>query len=110
MRNLWNGDGNKIKRNLADWRFCGGTSPLTQTTGLNIKNLSDIETLVNTRLDESEVSLLTPPPTTAPEGESKDGKENRSKEYTHDDPRDSTLRNLGPRDWSMKGAIGNPEK
>jgi len=70
---------------------------LTQTPGLNVKNLSDIETLVNTRFDESEVSFLPPPPPTAPEGKGKDGKDNNPQEYTHDDPRDSTVRNAGPR-------------
>ena len=71
---------------------------MARITGLDV----NVETLVDTRFDETDVSFLPPPPTTAPEDESKDRKEEDPQNRTHNDPRDGTLRSAGPRGRSVK--------
>jgi hypothetical protein len=75
---------------------------------MDVKNLSDVVTFVNTGFDKREVPLVPPPPT-APEGETNDGEDDHSEKYTDDDPCDSTLWNSSGRGWTVEGAVGNPD-
>ena len=98
-------NGEKIKRNLADGRLCGGLSSLSQRTGTNVENVGDVSTFVNARFDECEVPLPVP---VAPEEKSEEGENEDAEEYTDDYPSDSTLWNTGGRRWTVKGAVGDP--
>lgn len=75
---------------------------------MNVKNLSDVVTFVDTGFDKSKVPLVPPSPT-APESKTDDGKNDHSEKYTHHNPCDSTLWNARGGGWTAKGAVGNPE-
>lgn len=72
---------------------------------MDVKNLGDVATFVNTGFDECEVPV---PPPVPPEDETKGRKNNNSEKYAHDNPSDSTLGNFRARGWAVKGAIGDP--
>ena len=82
---------------------------MTQIVGLNVKNLSNVETFVSTGFDEGGVFSISPPSPATPEDETKDKKDDHSQNYTHDDPCDGTLRNTVTRSWTVKETVGNPE-
>ena len=75
---------------------------MIRTIGFNVKNLSDVKMFVNTGFDESDLlfipfSPLPPPPTTTPQDETKDRKDDHSQNYPHDDPCDGPPRNTAAR-------------